>query len=162
MNQKSKTTKVYIASTLSNWKRIRSLRDQLANRGIELTYDWTQWGKDIYGSGTKVRPAGIKSDEQLVKTAMKEVNGVQDADAILLVLPGERGSHFELAIAWAARKPIIILTDGETAPRPTSFHYLPRIERTDNEQVAIDRTVELARTGLYPDRAKNDLDEIQL
>jgi len=151
MNQTKTEFKVYIASTLSNWKRVRSIRDQLADRGVKLTYDWTQWGEDIYGSGTEVRPAGIKSDEKLAEIAMGEVNGVRDADAILLVLPGERGSHFELAIAWVARKPIVVLTDGETAPRPTSFHYLPRIERTDNEQVAIDRTIELIEMGLSDD-----------
>jgi len=139
--------KIYVASTLANWKRVRSICNILKAHGIQITYDWSQYGEKIFGEGTEVDRAGIPKTDKLAEIALDEVRGVMDCDAILVIMPGERGSHFELALAWYTGTPIVILTDGETAPRPTSFHYLPRIERISNEQRAIDRTIDLARTS---------------
>jgi len=140
----SNVPKVYIASSLSNWKRVRSICDKLKELGIMITYDWSQWGEAIFGDGDEIKPEGINPEEKLLEIAAAEIKGVQDADVLLAVMPGERGSHFEMAIAWSAKIPIVILTDGETALRPTSFHFLPELERIDDEQKAIDRVAELA------------------
>ena len=137
--------KVYVASGLSNWKRARSICDKIKSLGAEITYDWSQWGEDIFGEGTEINPDGIKPEDKLADIAIAEAKGVEDADVVLAVMPGGRGSHFEIALAWHARTPVVILTDGEQAQRPTSFHLLPRIERINNEQEAIDRTIEIAR-----------------
>ena len=141
----SNQPKVYVASSLSNWKRVRSICDKIKSLGAKITYDWSQWGEDIFGEGTEINPDGIKPEDKLVDIAIAEVKGVEDADVVLAVMPGERGSHFEMAIAWHTKTPVVILTDGETAQRPTSFHLLPRIERINNEQEAIDRTIEIAK-----------------
>ena len=146
--------KVYVASTLVNWKRVRSICDKFKSRGIQITYDWSVHAEKIFGEGTEINPEGIPKIDKLAEIALDEVRGVLDCDTILVIMPGERGSHFELAMAWCTATPIVMLMDGETAPRPTSFHYLPRIERITNEQRAIERTIELAKVfqdrGLKP------------
>ena len=137
--------KVYVASSLANWKRVRSICDKLRDQGVEITYDWTQWGEAIFKNSDKIDKSGIVPEEKIGGVAQEEASGVNIAHAMLVIMPGERGSHFEMALAWSMNTPIVILTDGETAERPTSFHSLPRIEQIDDEQEAIDRTVELAR-----------------
>lgn len=142
---KTNIPKVYVASSLANWARVINICDKLRESGIEITYDWSKWGKQLFGEGTEVKPEGINPEEKLCEIGKNEVEGVENAHALLAIMPGERGSHFEMGIAWMFRIPIILLLDQEIAKRPTSFHYLPRVERYHDEQLAIDRTVELAR-----------------
>lgn len=137
--------KVYVASTLSNWKRVRSIYEKLIVQGITITYDWTQWAENIFSETGEINQKEIPSEDKRLGIAWSEVQGVLDANAVLAVMPGERGSHFEMAIAWFIATPIVILLDSETAPRPTSFHSLPRIERLHDEEAAIARTIELAK-----------------
>ena len=132
--------KVYVASALANWKRARSIGDELKKQGITITYDWTQWGEAIEKEDT---PGGL-DPHKLRSIARDETHGVNAANVVLAIMPGERGSHFEMGLAWQTGTPIVLLTDGETAERRTSFHFLPRVEQIDDEQKAIDRTVEIA------------------
>jgi len=137
--------RVYVASTLANWRRVREICDKLKHRNITITYDWSQHGEAIYRETDKVDLKGVNPDDKLRAIALDEIKGVDTAHAVLIIMPGERGSHFEMALAWRAGTPIILLTDKDSAERPTSFHLLPRVERTNDETAAIDRTIELAK-----------------
>jgi nucleoside 2-deoxyribosyltransferase len=129
--------KVYIASTLANWERVRRIRDKLIEAGIEITYDWTLHGAAFYSADGTLNTSTTKTEEELEQAAISESKGVIDAHAILAVMPGGRGTHFELGVAFILNTPAIILMDQENADRPTSFHYLPSTTRHMIEDEAI-------------------------
>lgn len=95
---------VYIASRLENHETVRAVRDGLAAFGIGVSYDWTTHGP-VWREG----PARIR------EVSLAETMGVLEADLVLVLLPGGRGTHVELGIALGARKPVLILTPGPTA-----------------------------------------------
>ncbi len=148
--------KIYIASSLANWARVRGLWEKLAKlHGIYPTYDWTEFGEAIYGDGDTIIPEGIKSQGDLGKIGWDELVGVLEAEYLLVVLPGERGTHVELGAFYARHLrsdyfnginaeqdlPITILMGNDTAKRPTSFHYMRGIKRTESEDEAIDNII---------------------
>jgi len=129
--------KVYIASTLSNAERVSALAIALWQAGqargldITITYDWT--------------PGGYVPDDQpdlKRSVAIKELLGVLNAHVLLVVMPGERGSHFEFGVAYAVQKPIVLLLDRHDGRSP-SFHFLDNIVRAHREDDAIDAVLDL-------------------
>jgi hypothetical protein len=150
--------KIYIASSLENWSRVRGLWDTLKQYDIFPTYDWTAHGKSIFEDGNTIIEGKIKSQGDLGKIGWDELVGVLEAEYLLVVLPGERGTHVELGAAYVhfANKqqsslynedkrllnidgdlPITMLMGSDTAKRPTSFHYMKGIKRTECEDEAI-------------------------
>lgn len=130
---------VYVASGLENWKRARRINDVLRAAGIQITYDWTVWGEKIFGETGVADQSQIRAETDLRETAENEIRGVLSADLILALLPGGRGTHFELGLAYAMLPPgrVIIVMDMDTAKVPTSFHYLDRFRRVQNDDEAI-------------------------
>lgn len=88
--------KYYIASKLENHAAHNRLRDVLAELGHQITYDWTPHGP-VYGSGL----------DRVREVAELETKGVLDADFVVVLWPGGRGTHVELGMALAADKPVI-------------------------------------------------------
>lgn len=128
---------IYIASTLSNAPRVRQLRDKLKTHGISLTYDWTgHYGGNLY----------VPDDQPIEKraTAERELLGVARAKAILVVMPGGRGTHFEFGAGYILKKPIVILTDQHTGDTP-AFHFLDNIVKATTEEEAIRTVIEFVR-----------------
>lgn len=136
--------KIYIASTLDNAVRVRKIRDVFKTHGIELTYDWTNHndGLSIY----------IPDDDPELKelTAKKELRGVYDASAVLVVMPGGRGTHFEFGAAYVFKKPVVLLLDEHTGNSP-AFHYLPSLIKLQSEAQAIEKVVDIVYNGLKLD-----------
>jgi len=97
--------KYYIATGLDNWAQHNMLRDQLAFHGHEITYDWTVHGSVKGSSGARLR-----------EVADKELQGIRDADFVVVLLPGGRGTHAELGAANILAKPVFIF-----APAPTDY-----------------------------------------
>ena len=89
--------KIYIASKLENYEQVRYVRDFLARFGHTLTYDWT-----LHGSIKET------TEQDLTDCANAELQGVRDADIVLVLLPGGRGTHAELGMAIALNKPVYI------------------------------------------------------
>lgn len=127
--------KVYVASTLSNHARVTRLISALVSSApqhnllINITYDWT-----THNNGELFVP-----DHEEVKkrrVALRELSGVIAADVIFAVMPGERGTHFEMGIAYALHTPIVLLLDEHDGKSP-SFHFLDNVERCFAEDVAI-------------------------
>lgn len=119
--------KLYIISSLHNADRVRSIRDRLTRHGVRLAYDWTTHGQ-LYEEGDRL------------KAALGELQGVDEAECILMVFPGRCGSHFEMGYAYAKGKPIVILNDGST-PYDVSFHALEGLIKCDNEDEAVDKVL---------------------
>ena len=110
----------YIATSLDNWRAHNALRDALdQNQGWECTYDWT-----VHGS---VQQDGV---DRIREVAVLESNGVHDADFVVGILPGGRGTHVELGIAIGASIPVILLVTPEhTAAHPhtCAFYHHPGV-----------------------------------
>lgn len=106
--------KYYIASSLENASNAKKLMKRLNNAGWQLTYDWTKHG-------------AIKDIAKLKKAARQEMQGVIDADIVIVLLPGARGTHTELGIALATNKKVFIYADDEKdlilTDRTCSFYY---------------------------------------
>jgi|GEM_PF-744125 len=89
--------KFYIASRLENAEQVRCLAKILKMWGWEHTYDWTTHGSVQDKGETVIR-----------EVAHKEIQGVKNADIVIVLLPGGRGTHTELGAAIALDKPVFI------------------------------------------------------
>jgi nucleoside 2-deoxyribosyltransferase len=116
--------KVYIATGLEFAATQNRVRDALMAAGHEITYDWSAHGS-VQSEGEK----------RIAEVAELEMGGVRDADVVIVLLPGGRGTHTELGMAIAWRKPVLVVAiphgrafhaqDGRTC----AFYYAPLVRR---------------------------------
>lgn len=121
--------KFYLASGLDNVESARFFRDGLVRAGHEQTYDWTQHGA--------VAAHGI---DRIREVAAAELRGVESADFVVVVLPGGRGTHFEMGAAHALGKPIFVyaprLSLVDAHPDTCAFYHLPGVRALSGDAVA--------------------------
>lgn len=114
--------KFYIATSLSRIVAHRIVRDALAKWGHEITYDWT-----LHGNVKSV------SEERLRKVAFFELNGVSEADFVVVLLPGGNGTHLELGFAIGKGKKVFLHSEDSLAfqlgPQANAFYHHPDIIR---------------------------------
>ncbi len=100
---------LYLASGLENRARVQEWRDALTAAGHTITYDWTAHGR-VQGP-------------QITDIAWKELHvGVQESDAVIVLLPGGTGTHTELGAALAWGKVVILCA-------PDAGYFDPYSER---------------------------------
>lgn len=135
--------KFYIATRLERHAEHNDVRNRLQALGHTITYDWTLRGA--------VRDT---SAEDLTGVCLAEVQGVLDADFVVVLLPGGRGTHVELGIALAAGKPVILHAVNSVPFLPTeatsAFYHHPLVRHTTGPLPVIVVPVlelERARTG---------------
>lgn len=140
---------VYIASSIHNWEQVQRLQKEFINRGYEISFDWT----------VKRFTSDEFNEEEVRQHGQDELEGLLACDHLLVVLPGGRGTHFEMGAIVArelyqhhvvvqfevdnkplypSRYPITILYGNDDAGRPTTFHHLTGITRVETEQEAIE------------------------
>lgn len=116
--------KFYIATSLLREAAHHVVRDALQNLGHEISYDWTS-----HGSVKSV------SKERLEEVAVLELAGIAEADFVVVLLPGGKGTHLELGFALAKEKPIFLHTEDpllfELGPQTNAFYHHPGITRLD-------------------------------
>ncbi len=114
--------KFYIATSLSRMTAHRIVRDALKNWDHEISYDWT-----LHGSVKSV------SKERLQEVASLELNGISEADFVVVLLPGGHGTHLELGFAIARGKKVFLHTEDpltfELGPQTNAFYHHPDITR---------------------------------
>jgi len=114
--------KYYIATKLENHEQHNQVRDMLAERGHEITYDWTVHG-----------PVWSEGLDRCREVAMLETQGVVDADVVIVLWPGGRGTHAELGIALGCGKMVIFVSDvaghHEASPDVCAFYYHELVDR---------------------------------
>jgi hypothetical protein len=129
---------LYIASTLSNWKRVRSFLDYFRKLGIPIAFDWTIWGEEIF-TGDKPRDIDPLS---LREKALCEYGGVASASYLLVIAPTGCGTNFEFGAAYQRLKstnsPEITILDETESTTPISFHYLPSVKKTKCAKSAVE------------------------
>lgn len=127
--------RVYIATRLDAADRVRALRDALLERGVLLTYDWT-----THGSVQSEGPARI------AEVALAEASGVEDADMVVVLLPGGRGTHVELGIAIGAGVPVVLVGEQAGADGHICAFYRHRLVTTvRTDEGLVDRIVDALR-----------------
>jgi hypothetical protein len=127
--------KYYIATKLENHAQHNTLRDTLAAFGHQITYDWTTHG-----------PVWRDGIDRCRAVALLETKGVLDADVVIVLWPGGRGTHAELGIAIGAGKPVVFVSDVEghhqASPETCAFYHHPSVLRfhyVDDIPWALDR-----------------------
>ncbi|WP_100373600.1 group-specific protein [Bacillus sp. FJAT-45037] len=107
----------YVASSFSNHQSVRYVSRQLKCLGYTHTYDWTLNGR-------------ARSLEELRTVGMNEKQGVEDAQFVIVLLPGGNGTHTELGIAISLRKQIYLHTTEEALndlETTCTFYHLPEV-----------------------------------
>jgi len=132
--------KVYVASSLDNWKSASHNIKLLKDAGHTITYDWTVHAEE-YENDTSVAPTA----NRLRAIASKELQGVSSADCIVVILPGGNGTHFEFGVAYSLGIPVFLMDQRRSKGRKTSFHYLPNVIRISsisefNDQINDERS----------------------
>jgi hypothetical protein len=87
--------KVYIACTVTRQKDYQIIKEEVLKKGWEITHDWTQ---DFPTSGRELKTP------QLARDARRDLQGVLDADVMIVLLPAARGTHIEIGAALAANR----------------------------------------------------------
>jgi len=94
-----------------------ALSAELTKHGWERTYAW--------------KALDSETPEDLAKFAVAELEGVRNADFLIVLLPGGFGTHVEIGAALALGKPIILHSPDQKTlkePYPCPFHYHPGVK----------------------------------
>lgn len=111
----------YLASGLENHARVNVIADALNAMGHVRTYDWTAHG-DIRAQGSA----------RMRQVAQNEINSVANADFVLFLLPGGKGTHTELGAALAEKRRVILWSEtgdefrvenGQADPAVCAFYF---------------------------------------
>lgn len=98
----------------------------LKSHGWERTFAWK--GEDG------------KNAEGHAAIAIAELQGVRDADVLVVLLPGGYGTHVEIGAALALGKPVILhAPDRKTLETPylCVFHYHPAVKLLISDQLDV-------------------------
>lgn len=87
----------YTASSFQNIQDVKYVNQRLVEKGYELSYDWTQNGR-------------ASSLAELTVIGEDEMKGVRDADFLIVLLPGGKGSYIEMGMALGLRKKVYLFS----------------------------------------------------
>jgi len=114
--------KYYIATSLSRSAAHNTVRDALKSFGHEISYDWTSHGS--------VKSVSLK---RLQEVAICELNGVLEADFVVVLLPGGKGTHLELGFAMGNHKRVFLHSEDpalfDLGPQTSAFYHHPELQR---------------------------------
>ncbi|KPB03273.1 nucleoside 2-deoxyribosyltransferase [Bacillus sp. CHD6a] len=111
--------KFYIASSLGNIEKVREVSKRLKDKGFIHTYDWTK----------NERAATLK---ELKEIGEKELIAVLEADFLIVLLPGGKGSHIEFGIALGQGKKIFLYSQNDdinNVETTSTFYHLDNVEK---------------------------------
>jgi hypothetical protein len=117
----------YVSSRKDRSAEADALSEKLKARGWERTYKWTTHD----GEGS----------EGHAKVALAELQGVRDADVLIVLFPGGFGTHVEIGAALVLGKPVILHSPNpETLeiPYPCVFHHHPSVKRLISETLELE------------------------
>jgi hypothetical protein len=103
------------------------LLEALAARGWKRTFDWA-----------KLEPA---SESDYANLAVAEIAGIHDADVVIVILPGGRGTHVEIGAALGMGKPVVLhapTREKLEEPYRCAFHYHPAVRILYSETLDVD------------------------
>ena len=123
--------KYYIATGMNNADKHNELRDILSVLGHKLTYDWTKSDKIKDGMFHERR-----------HEAAREIEGVKEADMVIVIWPHGRGAHVEMGMALALDKPVVFMTQErdhhKSVGRVCMFYYAEGVQMVESIAEVID------------------------
>lgn len=125
--------KFYVASSFQNKEIVRDVSMRLVDKGFIHTYDWTKNGR-------------ASTIEELMEIGLQEKNAVLEADFIIVLLPGGKGSHIELGIALGQGKTIYLYSpndDINNFETTSTFYHLSNIKKCTG---TIDELIDIVTT----------------
>jgi nucleoside 2-deoxyribosyltransferase len=117
----------YVSTQKDRNAELAPLLEALRTKGWERTFDWG--GREA------------SSESEYADLAMAEIAGIRDADAVIVILPGGRGTHVEIGAALAMGKPVIIHAPNRKTletPYPCAFHYHPTVKLLFSERLDVE------------------------
>lgn len=113
-------TKFYIGSSLNNSKIVEEYTALLEEKSWKQTYNWLE---NIHNEISK---------KELKNYAKEELEGIKEADVVIIYLPAGRGAHIELGLALGLDKNIFLCANNESefsVFKTVSFYELPEIKK---------------------------------
>jgi nucleoside 2-deoxyribosyltransferase len=117
----------YLSTQIDRYGEASPLLEALKTEGWEQTFDWA--GR------------GASSESEYADLAVAEITGIRDADVVIVILPGGRGTHAELGAALAMGKPVILHAPSRKTleiPYRCAFHYHPTVKLLFSEQLDVE------------------------
>ncbi|TKD70681.1 nucleoside 2-deoxyribosyltransferase [Pseudalkalibacillus hwajinpoensis] len=109
--------KFYVASGFQNKAKVQQFSEQLKQEGFTQTYDWT---KNVRAS----------TEEELEIIGEDELKAVRNADFLVVILPGGKGTHIEMGIALGLSIPVYLYSKEFPEPtESTTFYYTSGVTR---------------------------------
>lgn len=108
----------YLATRKDRADQANAISGVLKGFGWERTLTWSD--------------QAFADSESYAELAQAELQAIQDADVLIVMLPGGYGTHVEIGAAIALGKPVILhAPDKKTLdiPYPCVFHYHPQVKR---------------------------------
>lgn len=128
--------KYYIASSFANKEIVRLTIKSLNNLGFINTYNWTL--NEKADNKLKLKNIGIE-----------ELNAVKDADILIAILPGGKGTHIEMGIAIGFNKPVLIAYFNKeliSVDNSATFYHLDNVKHIlVTEENIVDKLVKTLR-----------------
>lgn len=109
--------KFYIASSFANKDKVRVAANSLIKSGFSQTFDWT----------ANLRASTL---DELQLYGELERKAVLEADFLVLILPGGKGSHIEMGIAISQRKNVYLVSEQAELFEfdvTSTFYHLPEV-----------------------------------
>ncbi|MCI8345509.1 MAG: group-specific protein [Clostridia bacterium] len=112
--------KFYIGSGFKNAELVNEFSKKLQNYGWQHTYNWAENIKEN------------ETIEDLIEYSKLEQKGIEEADAVIIILPAGRGTHIELGMAIALNKKIYLYSSQKEEfdiENTVNFYQIPSIQR---------------------------------
>ena len=127
----------YIGSGFKNCDMVNYVSQKLKEAGWKHTYNGAD---NILGNETL---------EDLIEFSNLEIQGINDADIVIILLPGGRGTYIELGMSLALNKKIYLYSNDDNAfkdaKETVNFYQLPSIVKlTGNIDECIEKIKERA------------------
>ena len=100
--------------------KISKFSKKLQNYGWQHTYNWAENIKEN------------ETIEDLIEYSKLEQKGIEEADAVIIILPAGRGTHIELGMAIALNKKIYLYSSQKEEfdiENTVNFYQIPSIQR---------------------------------
>jgi nucleoside 2-deoxyribosyltransferase len=121
-------SKRFFLSTRKNRSaEANALSTALKSNGWERTFAWSA--------------VETEDSQEYAAMALADIQGVREADVLIVLLPGGYGTHVEIGAALALGKPVILhAPDRKTlnTPYPCVFHYHPGVTLLVSQDPEID------------------------
>ncbi len=133
--------KYYIATSLERAHLHNVVRDGLAKLGHQLTYDWTTHGSVKHTSTARLK-----------EVAHAEMAGILEADFVVVLLPGGKGTHVELGFSIGSGKRVFIHSEDpmafEVGPQVCAFYHHAEVMRLSCPIVDVAAVLEVSMAGV--------------